>query len=307
MKKELFIQKAIFKHGYLFNYDLVPENIKKDIKIPIQCSIHGIFNIRYDAHLSGQKCGKCGDSVLSNYDEFVEKANKKHKNKYIYPFFEYHNCKEKVEIICPIHGPFFQTPDSHIAGHGCVTCSTELNANLKKEKARNTFADKANKIHNNKYNYSEVDYITAIINVKIICPKHGHFYQSPNTHLSKSGCPRCHTSLGEIEVEKYLIEHNIKYLTQHSFPDCKYISILFFDFYLPDLGICIEYDGRQHYIPYEIFGGEEGLRLRQKRDAIKSLYCSDNSIPLLRIRYDEDVKEILEKFYYLEISFLSTL
>jgi len=54
------------------------------------------------------------------------------------------------------------------------------------------FIKQAEKIHGNKYDYSLVDYSGNTLNVKILCPKHGLFEQSPNTHLSqKSGCQKC--------------------------------------------------------------------------------------------------------------------
>jgi len=48
-------------------------------------------------------------------------------------------------------------------------------------------------IHGSKYDYSKAVYVNARTKLKIICqhPKHGFFYQTPNTHLSGSGCPDC--------------------------------------------------------------------------------------------------------------------
>mgnify|MGYP006131392455 CR=1 FL=1 len=47
------------------------------------------------------------------------------------------------------------------------------------------------KIHNNKYGYSKVEYINNSIKVKIICYEHGEFLQSPGSHLSGKGCKQC--------------------------------------------------------------------------------------------------------------------
>ncbi len=53
------------------------------------------------------------------------------------------------------------------------------------------FIIKANEAHNNKYDYSLTEYINAINKIKIICPIHGEFEQTPNKHLQKKGCSKC--------------------------------------------------------------------------------------------------------------------
>ena len=53
------------------------------------------------------------------------------------------------------------------------------------------FIEKANKKHNNYYDYSLVDYVGAKTPIKIICYEHGVFEQNPNTHLNGHGCPIC--------------------------------------------------------------------------------------------------------------------
>ena len=50
-----------------------------------------------------------------------------------------------------------------------------------KKLTTNEFINRSKRIHNNKYNYSLVDYIKGTIKVKIICPDHGIFEQTPNT------------------------------------------------------------------------------------------------------------------------------
>jgi hypothetical protein len=54
------------------------------------------------------------------------------------------------------------------------------------------FIEKAIKIHGDFYDYSEVNYINTRTKVCIICPIHGRFWQTPNSHLSgKAKCPIC--------------------------------------------------------------------------------------------------------------------
>ena len=62
-------------------------------------------------------------------EEFINKAQAVHGNRYDYSKVEYVNNKTKVCIICPVHGDFWQKPSHHLGGHGCSKCATEINAN----------------------------------------------------------------------------------------------------------------------------------------------------------------------------------
>ena len=102
--------------------------------------------------------------------------------------------------------------------------------------------------------------------------------------------------LKQSKIKEYLNTHNVDFEPQHTFKDCKDIQVLQFDFYLSNYNACIEYDGRQHFMPIDYFGGQQGFESTQRRDAIKTNYCTTNNIPLLRIRYDEDISSALDNF-----------
>lgn len=53
------------------------------------------------------------------------------------------------------------------------------------------FINKANIIHNNKYDYSKFEWIFSKENSIIICPIHGEFLKSPVNHIKGQGCPDC--------------------------------------------------------------------------------------------------------------------
>lgn len=117
---------------------------------------------------------------------FIQKASIIHKNKYDYSKTNYGKSnKDKVTIICPIHGEFYQKPNSHLRGCGCHLCSGKHVSNTI------NFIDKARSIHGELYDYSEVKYISAINPVTIICPTHGKYIQRPNSHLNGNGCLKC--------------------------------------------------------------------------------------------------------------------
>lgn len=277
-----FIERAKLKHGNKYNYSLVKYDGAK-IKVKIICSIHGEFNQIATNHLSGSGCPKCCGNIKLTKKQFIEKAKSIHFNKYDYSLIDYINTNKKIKIICPIHEEFEQKAANHLRGDNCPSCTK--NKRLIKEE----FIKRAKLKHGDKYDYSLVNYFNNSKKVKIICPKHDIFNQNPNNHINGNGCPRCKESKGEIEIRDYLIKNKIEYISQHRFKDCKDILPLPFDFYLPELNICIEFNGRQHYTPINIWGGIDELKKIQYRDKIKKEYCNKNKIILLIIRYNENV------------------
>jgi len=119
-------------------------------------------------------------------EEFICQANKIHNFKYDYSKSIYTKKKDKLLIICSKHGEFSQTADTHIQGAGCPKCKADKNR-LSLDK----FIEKSNNIHNSFYNYDKTNYVRTNIKVTIICPIHGEFYQTPNSHLNGKGCYNC--------------------------------------------------------------------------------------------------------------------
>lgn len=113
-------------------------------------------------------------------------------------------------------------------------------------------------------------------------------------HRKSCGC--LSKSYGEAAIEKLLHEKGVKYKTQFAFPDCKYKAPLRFDFAVFDkhskLSFLIEYDGMQHYVDIDYFGGSDEFELRKRRDKIKDDYCRNNNIDLLRIPYTLSMKDM---------------
>lgn len=212
---------------------------------------------------------------------FIEKAVALHDNTYDYSSVNYVNNKTKIKIICNKHGEFEQIPSSHLCGRGCLKCSGKDKLN------ENKFIIKANKIHNNKYNYSQIKYVNNCTHIEIICSNHGKFIQTPTAHLMGRGCPICKSSKGELMITNYLIAHNVEYVREMKFDNCKNIFKLSFDFYLPKLNLLVEYDGIQHHKPLKFFGGESAFLKVKMNDKIKNMFAKNNSINLLRIKYNE--------------------
>jgi len=293
---EEFIKKTIPIHSDKYAYSKV-NYIGSKINVIIVCPVHGEFEQSPNSHLQGRGCPKCGiikrkNNRTKTTKEFIIEAKIIHENKYDYSLVKYINLKTKVKIICPVHGKFEQTPKSHLLGCGCRRCGRIICGN-KLRLETNIFIDKSNEIHSNKYDYSKVKYVNSNHKIIIICPVHGEFTQQPTHHLSGSGCPICCESKGEKIIRLFLEDNNINYMPQHKFSNCKNVLQLPFDFYLPELNTCIEYNGRQHYEPIEYFGGEESLRKQQLNDKIKMEYCYDNNTPLIIIKYNDNILRML--------------
>ena len=187
MSKNKFIERAVGIYADRYDYsNIIYKNYKTNLTI--KCNIHNIeFCVTPQQHIyrtSG--CYKCKNEKKTKYNDiWIEKAKKKHGEKYDYSKVNYINSYTKIKIICIIHGEFEQTPYSHLKCiNPCPKCQ------LRSKNSQIEWIEKAKKIHDNKYDYSKVNYINSKTNVTIICPKHGEFIINPSDHLRKI-CRKC--------------------------------------------------------------------------------------------------------------------
>jgi hypothetical protein len=121
-----FIKKAKEIHGDFYDYtNLIYSGALKPVTI--KCPLHGEFTQIANNHLNGSSCKQCSlDKISSDFSDdvetFIEKAKKKHGNKYDYSKVKYTGSINLVTIICPKHGDFNQSASSHKAGRGCPVC-----------------------------------------------------------------------------------------------------------------------------------------------------------------------------------------
>jgi len=285
---ENFISEANKKHENKYDYSLV-DYLNAKTKVKIICPIHGVFEQIPRQHICGGKCPKCS-GVYMDGEYFKQKCSELHKHKYDYSLIEYKNTLTPVKIICPIHGVFEQRPKDHLVGKQCSKCSgTYMDTEY--------FKEKANKIHGFIYSYDKTIFKKSSEKVIVTCEKHGDFKQTPNSHLNGKGCPICKESKGEKNIRLYLLNKNIKFIRQHKFIDCKKIKPLPFDFYIPDINTCIEYNGEQHYKSFSFFGGTDKLNKTQENDIIKLNYCKTNNINLIIINNLKSINTMLNKLF----------
>lgn len=279
-----FIKKANKIHDNRYNYSAV-RYINNTTKIIIICSIHGEFKQTPQCHLVGQGCPKCGrtrsiDSRRDTTKSFIVKSKKKHGNEYDYSKVQYVNQRTKIIIICKKHGEFLQAPNDHIQGHGCVKCGNKLSISCLFLSTED-FITKANLRHNNKYDYSKVNYKSTYEKVTIMCPKHGEFKQRPNSHLNGSGCPNCPaiTSSGHKELLEFMSLLNNEIIENEK----TIIAPYELDIYVPSIKLGIEYDGLYWHSAGTI---EEDVKKKHKQSN-KANICNLNDIRLIQIREDE--------------------
>lgn len=126
----------------------------------------------------------------------------------------------------------------------------------------------------------------------------GHEWKTSPLNRKKSGCPTCKISSGERAIKQFLELNSFHYEFQYRLDDCKRERVLPFDFAIFNKGalfMLIEFDGIQHFKPIEVFGGEKAFQYTKNNDKIKNKYCKDNSIRLLRIKYNDNIEKVLSE------------
>lgn len=198
----------------------------------------------------------------------------------------------------------------------CLVCGKEFvatGANLRKKKAKSCGCLKSERMRKQRFHdlagqtffYVEVKEFVGYVKRRPVwkclcnvCGKEftatGHGLLAGDYH--SCGCLK---SYPEKYIADILDKYHIQYQKQKTFIGCKNRAKFRFDIYLTDFNIAIEYDGEMHY--KETTLGND-LATQQKYDAIKTKYCEENDIILLRIPYwDKDnIESILKEWLFLD-------
>jgi len=283
------LNKFIKKHENKYDYS-ESQFIDNNTKIKIICPIHGEFWQTPKNH-KNSGCRKCSflnrKSDLKYTTEILLKKFKDEVNIYDitdYSKYEYNGMHKKSLFICKKHNiEYKQTSGNHLRNHlGCEDCLKEKMSLLNSD-SQNDFIDKANKIHDFKYDYSLVSYKGSHEKVEIICPKHGKFQQLAYGHLQGKGCNKCISiSNPELEIIEFLNENEI---TNISHNNREIINPYEIDIFLPDYNIGIEYNGlRWHSIRKDNIKNKNEIKNQHLK---KTELCNNKNIQLFHIFENE--------------------
>ena len=222
-----------------------------------------------------------------------------------------------LKYICPHHrNKGIQTISlNHLEhGRGCYWCGRNITEAARRVGLSDeSIAEDIRMCKKRNLKYVESVRIDGLIYIGFVCDKHKkvgiQYTRRGNMKRSEvEGCKYCldkkkfKFSKGEKRIENYLKLHNINYVPQYSFNDCRDILTLPFDFYLIDKNIICEYDGQHHYMPVNFNGksdeeAKEHFLYVQRHDKIKNEYCEKHNIKIIRIPYWDykNIEKILDK------------
>lgn len=193
---DVFLREAKGIHGESYDYSLV-QYANYSEKVQIVCrACEGAFWQAPHNHISQkQGCPTCGalKSSLNRrtpIDEFIRRSIEIHGPRYGYEKVIYRNALTKVILVCPEHGDFEQLPSQHVRGQGCRACGITRRT-LASRNDTSWFVEEARKVHGDRFDYSETEYVTSADKVTYRCREHGEVRILPHGHLNGIGCPTC--------------------------------------------------------------------------------------------------------------------
>lgn len=216
---------------------------------------------------------------------------------------DYITSSTKIKCKCKQCGHNWETTPAHLKrGQGCPQCKVQK-ISRKLLKSREEFIAEVKKI--NPHIDIIGEYTGARKKILCQCNKHQITFEVAAGKLiyPHIGCSKCTRFTTESVIGDILHKWGINFEKQKTFEGCQAKGKLFFDYYLPELDVCIEYQGEQHFAPIN-FGGksqeweleifEEGLY----RDFIKRQFCIENKIHLIEVPFwvQDNMEEYLLKY-----------
>jgi hypothetical protein len=284
------VTKLFDDRGYKI---LITENEYTGIAMSIafKCDNGHLNDISVAVLKMGCGCSICAGNKKLTY-EFVK--SKFEEFGYTMITENYVNARTRMEVKCKnnhlVSICYDDLTHSHIESNGCNYCAGLV---------RHKYDDVKQSFEDEKYTLLSTDYINAHKHLDFICPK-GHKHYISYTHfVSGKRCGVCCESKGEMSIRKYLTNLNLSHMSEKRFGDCIDKVKLPFDFFVNN-HFLIEYDGIQHfeYEEDDFFGGKSTFEKRHHHDLIKTAYCCNKKIPLLRISYKEfkNIPKIIDQF-----------
>jgi len=195
-EKTNFIERATKKFGERFDYSEVEYiNSQTLVNIIDKKLNNETFSVKPYSFLNSVdgRPDIVKSSALATED-FIKKARKIHGDKYNYSKVVYHKTHEKVCIICPIHGEFWQTPHDHLSslrnGCGCPKCSnvvSKLEESVINRLLKEDIKFKKEYINKKIFGKMRGDFFIKSYNVMIECQGRQHFEKCNTLHHAYGG------------------------------------------------------------------------------------------------------------------------
>lgn len=310
--KKLTNEQFLEKFNKIHEGRLIPlENYTlTNVKMSIKCDKDHIFEA-LPLHLIGKKSTSCPICRLEEIklkmtftkEKVVKKIDEISEGYIIKDWLNYQKTSDKVLFKHSCGNEFEMTVNNFISGQRCPVHRYD-NAKFFEKKDHAHYLDKIEKLDD----YKEYLFLEKFDGgKKKVKVKHlkcnTEYLVSPQKFIDGRRCPYCSSTTNSkpiIKIKEILDNENINYINEKTFSNLVNPETgrrLRFDFYLKDLNLMIEYDGEMHYLVSK-FNPKEKLEYRQKLDKIKTNYCKENNIKLLRISYLEKllIKEKIEDF-----------
>lgn len=234
MKKNVnFTERANLRHNFKYDYSLT-KYVSMKQNVDIICEEHGIFNQCAANHINGAGCPSCANAARASRhrktkDEFLKECAAVHGDRYDYSHMHWKDGKTKINILCKLHGEFMQSPNDHtFSKAGCPACANIVRGNRLRHVPEH-FVHTANIVHNNKYDYSLIEYKNVNNKLKIICPDHGVFEQVAYDHMNGHGCKLCadHAMIlkNTLSSDEYIKRARLVHGEYYDYSLVQYVSI----------------------------------------------------------------------------------
>lgn len=294
---EKFIKRVYEIHGDRYEYKNIENitNSHSDIIIKCKTCLHEWTSQPIYHITAGSGCRNCAKNLQWTLDRFLIRAKEIHGDKYDYSSVrEIKNIHSKLLIHCNICNYVWNTTlGNHINNkRGCSSCKKVLPWTLDR------LISSAKEIHKDRYDYSNItsdDIVTNLSCIRIFCNKCRNEWKTTiNTHInSKSGCPNCRLSKGEIICKDILEELNVVYEQQYKInSEINEINKYKYDFcfHHNDIDYLLEYDGIQHFEYVKFFnrGSIENFYKKRSVDILKTNVGVEYGFKIIRIDYLQD-------------------
>ena len=297
-RKQNFYQKFNALHNGVIK--LLSDYINSRESVECECLVCGYKWAPRSSTLllEGYGCPKCHQKQRFTTESFKEKVYDMYGDEYTV-LGEYINNKTKILFRHNQCGYIFEMrPNAFLQGQGCPMHKYEKSA-VGRTKTHEEFVKEVYDLVGDEYTVLDT-YIHGTIKIRFVHNICGSIFEmTPNAFLSGRRCPNCRSSKGEHVINNFLKNEKIMFIPQKSFDNLLGVGggHLSYDFYLPDYNLLVEYQGVQHEIPKDHFGGQEQFDIQQEHDLRKRQYAKENNINLLEIwHYDFDkIDEILKE------------